>query len=137
MIHRSQVPRVSRVLPILLAATACSEPIAHDPPTPRRLEIDAVGQFGSDSGESGPVDTTGHGSMSGGSGSGVPLRIELGPKDLAKGQVAVKMRIDTAAGTGKLFLDRNEFVATSKRSPKIGDLRVISAKAMVVCPPDA
>jgi len=43
---------------------------------------------------------------------GVPLRIELGPKDLAKGQVAVKMRIDTAAGTGKLFLDRNEFVAT-------------------------
>ena len=42
---------------------------------------------------------------------GVPMRIELGPKDLAKGQVCAKMRIDTAAGSGKEFLPQAEFVA--------------------------
>lgn len=45
---------------------------------------------------------------------GVPLRIELGPKDLEKAQVAVKMRVDTEAGKGKEFIDRNTFVATIK-----------------------
>lgn len=43
---------------------------------------------------------------------GVPMRIELGPKDLEKGQVCVKMRVDGPAGTGKQFLDRATFVAT-------------------------
>ncbi|MCB9751297.1 MAG: proline--tRNA ligase [Myxococcales bacterium] len=43
---------------------------------------------------------------------GVPLRVELGPRDLAKGQVCVKMRLDTAAGAGKEFLPEAEFVAT-------------------------
>jgi prolyl-tRNA synthetase len=41
---------------------------------------------------------------------GVPLRIELGPKDLAKGQVCAKMRVETAAGAGKEFLPQAEFV---------------------------
>jgi len=45
---------------------------------------------------------------------GVPVRVELGPKDLAKGQVCVKMRVDTAAGRGKEFIAQNEFVATIK-----------------------
>lgn len=43
---------------------------------------------------------------------GVPLRVELGPKDLEKGQVCVKMRIDTAAGSGKEFIPQTEFLAT-------------------------
>jgi prolyl-tRNA synthetase len=43
---------------------------------------------------------------------GVPVRIELGPKDLAKGQVCVKMRVDTAAGSGKEFVSEAEFIAT-------------------------
>jgi prolyl-tRNA synthetase len=45
---------------------------------------------------------------------GVPMRIELGPKDLEKGQVCVKMRVDTEAGAGKQFIAENEFVATAK-----------------------
>ncbi len=43
---------------------------------------------------------------------GVPMRIELGPKDLEKGQVCVKMRVDSEAGSGKEFLPRDEFVGT-------------------------
>jgi prolyl-tRNA synthetase len=46
---------------------------------------------------------------------GVPLRIELGPKDLEQGQVAIKMRIDTAAGAGKEFIPRDTFVATLRQ----------------------
>ncbi|HET6583637.1 MAG TPA: His/Gly/Thr/Pro-type tRNA ligase C-terminal domain-containing protein, partial [Nannocystaceae bacterium] len=46
---------------------------------------------------------------------GVPLRIELGPKDLDKGQVCVKMRIDGAAGSGKEFIAEPEFVATIRQ----------------------
>ncbi|MBC8073927.1 MAG: proline--tRNA ligase [Deltaproteobacteria bacterium] len=42
---------------------------------------------------------------------GVPMRIEVGPKDLDKGQVCVKMRVDTAAGAGKQFLPEAEFLA--------------------------
>jgi prolyl-tRNA synthetase len=45
---------------------------------------------------------------------GVPMRIELGPKDLEKGQVCVKMRVDTAAGRGKEFLARGEFLAGAR-----------------------
>jgi prolyl-tRNA synthetase len=43
---------------------------------------------------------------------GVPMRIELGPKDLDSGQVCVKMRVDTEAGRGKEFIPRDRFVAT-------------------------
>ena len=46
---------------------------------------------------------------------GVPMRIELGPKDLEKGQVCVKMRVDTPAATGKQFLAQTEFIATAKQ----------------------
>ncbi|MEZ4385826.1 MAG: proline--tRNA ligase [Nannocystaceae bacterium] len=42
---------------------------------------------------------------------GVPVRVEIGPKDLAKGQVCVRMRVDTAAGSGKEFLAEDEFLA--------------------------
>jgi prolyl-tRNA synthetase len=42
---------------------------------------------------------------------GVPMRIELGPKDLDKGQVCVKMRVDSAAGKGKEFVAEAEFLA--------------------------
>jgi len=42
---------------------------------------------------------------------GVPLRIELGPKDLEKGQVCAKMRVDSAAGTGKEFVSEAQFLA--------------------------
>jgi prolyl-tRNA synthetase len=45
---------------------------------------------------------------------GVPMRIELGPKDLDKGQVCVKMRVDTEAGRGKEFIPQAEFVAGAK-----------------------
>lgn len=45
---------------------------------------------------------------------GVPLRIELGPKDLQKGQVCVKMRVDTEAGRGKEFIPEAQFLATVK-----------------------
>ncbi len=41
---------------------------------------------------------------------GVPMRIELGPRDLDKGQVCVKMRVPTAAGEGKEFLDEKAFL---------------------------
>jgi prolyl-tRNA synthetase len=41
---------------------------------------------------------------------GVPIRIELGPKDLDKGQVCVKMRVPTAAGEGKEFIPIDTFV---------------------------
>ena len=41
---------------------------------------------------------------------GVPMRIELGPRDIEKGQVCVKMRVGTAAGEGKEFLDETAFV---------------------------
>ena len=43
---------------------------------------------------------------------GVPLRVELGPRDLEKGQVCLRMRVDSAAGEGKVFLPEDEFVAT-------------------------
>ncbi len=42
---------------------------------------------------------------------GVPMRIELGPRDLEKGQVCVKMRTETAAGSGKEFLSEADFIA--------------------------
>ena len=45
---------------------------------------------------------------------GVPMRIELGPKDLDKGQVCFKMRVDGPAGTGKQFVPEAEFLATAK-----------------------
>jgi prolyl-tRNA synthetase len=41
---------------------------------------------------------------------GVPMRIELGPRDLAKGQVCVKMRVPTAAGEGKEFIPETDFI---------------------------
>jgi prolyl-tRNA synthetase len=41
----------------------------------------------------------------------VPVRVELGPKDLAKNQVCVKMRVDTAAGSGKEFVPEADFIA--------------------------
>ena len=43
---------------------------------------------------------------------GVPVRVELGPKDLDKDQVCVKMRVDSAAGKGKEFIPQAQFVAT-------------------------
>src|SRR6266545_5407952 len=43
---------------------------------------------------------------------GVPVRIELGPRDVAKGQVVAKMRADSEAGRGKEFVPEAEFVAT-------------------------
>jgi prolyl-tRNA synthetase len=46
---------------------------------------------------------------------GVPMRIELGPKDLDKGQVCVKMRIETTAGKGKEFVTEAEFLATVQK----------------------
>ena len=48
---------------------------------------------------------------------GVPMRIELGPKDLEKGQVCVKMRVDTGGvgGNGKEFVAEAEFVANAKQ----------------------
>ena len=42
---------------------------------------------------------------------GVPMRIELGPRDLDKGQVCVKMRVDSPAGEGKQFLAEEAFVS--------------------------
>lgn len=46
---------------------------------------------------------------------GVPMRIELGPKDLDKGQVCFKMRVDGPAGTGKQFVPEAEFLATAQQ----------------------
>ena len=43
---------------------------------------------------------------------GVPIRIELGPKDLAKGQVCVKMR---TGSDKKEFLAETEFLATARQ----------------------
>lgn len=43
---------------------------------------------------------------------GVPIRIELGPKDLAKGQVCVKMR---TGSDGKEFVAESEFLATARQ----------------------
>jgi len=43
---------------------------------------------------------------------GVPMRIELGPRDLEKGQVCVKMRVNSPAGEGKEFLPEEAFVST-------------------------
>jgi prolyl-tRNA synthetase len=45
---------------------------------------------------------------------GVPMRIELGPKDLEAGRVCVKMRIDTAAGAGKELLTEDELVGGAR-----------------------
>jgi prolyl-tRNA synthetase len=45
---------------------------------------------------------------------GVPMRIELGPKDLEKGQVCVKMRVETEAGSGKEFIPEGEFIETMR-----------------------
>jgi prolyl-tRNA synthetase len=42
---------------------------------------------------------------------GVPVRIELGPRDVAKGQVVAKMRVDSEAGRGKEFVPEAELVA--------------------------
>ncbi len=42
---------------------------------------------------------------------GVPVRIELGPRDVAKGQVVAKMRVDSEAGKGKEFVPEAELVA--------------------------
>ena len=44
---------------------------------------------------------------------GVPMRIELGPKDLDKGQVCVKMRVDTkgVGGRGKEFVSEDAFIS--------------------------
>ncbi len=42
---------------------------------------------------------------------GVPVRIELGPRDLDKGQVCAKMRVATAAGSGKEFIPEQEFIS--------------------------
>jgi prolyl-tRNA synthetase len=41
---------------------------------------------------------------------GVPVRIELGPRDVAKGQVVAKMRTDTEAGRGKEFVPEADLV---------------------------
>ncbi|MCA9681708.1 MAG: proline--tRNA ligase [Myxococcales bacterium] len=61
---------------------------------------------------------------------GVPMRIELGPKDLEKGQVCVKMRVDTPAATGKQFLSEQEFVATAgQRLLAFQDALLEAAKA--------
>ncbi|RMG99892.1 MAG: proline--tRNA ligase [Deltaproteobacteria bacterium] len=46
---------------------------------------------------------------------GVPLRIELGPKDLEKDQVCTKLRVDTPVQSGKAFVPRAEFVATARK----------------------
>jgi prolyl-tRNA synthetase len=46
---------------------------------------------------------------------GVPIRIELGPKDLEKGQVCVKMRVATAAGSGKEFIPEAQFLETARK----------------------
>ena len=43
---------------------------------------------------------------------GVPVRLELGPRDLDKGQVCVKMRTGRGDRAGKQFLAENEFIAT-------------------------
>jgi prolyl-tRNA synthetase len=43
---------------------------------------------------------------------GVPVRVELGPRDVAKNQVVAKMRVDSEAGRGKEFAPEAEFVAT-------------------------
>jgi len=64
---------------------------------------------------------------------GVPLRIELGPKDLEQGQVAVKMRIDTEAGRGKEFVPRDEFVRTlPTRLLRYQDALLAAARARLV-----
>ncbi|EDM80140.1 prolyl-tRNA synthetase [Plesiocystis pacifica SIR-1] len=46
---------------------------------------------------------------------GVPMRIELGPKDLDKGQVCMKMRVDTPACSGKQFLPEAEFLGSVRQ----------------------
>jgi len=51
---------------------------------------------------------------------GVPMRIELGPRDLESGKVCLKMRVPTTeaeaeAKNGKLFLDRGEFLAGTRQ----------------------
>ncbi|HVI02135.1 MAG TPA: proline--tRNA ligase [Enhygromyxa sp.] len=53
---------------------------------------------------------------------GVPIRIELGPKDLDKGQVCVKMR---AGADKKEFIAEGEFLATAKQ-------RLIDYQAMLL-----
>ncbi|MFO0634206.1 MAG: proline--tRNA ligase [Nannocystaceae bacterium] len=64
---------------------------------------------------------------------GVPMRIELGPKDLDKGQVCVKMRVDSAAGTGKMFIPEAEFIATAKaRLEQYQDELFAQARARMV-----
>jgi prolyl-tRNA synthetase len=45
---------------------------------------------------------------------GVPMRIELGPRDLDQGKVCFKMRVDCAAGKGKVFMDQSEFLASAR-----------------------
>jgi len=61
---------------------------------------------------------------------GVPMRIEHGPKDLDKGQVCVKMRIDTDAVAGKQFLPRDAFLASARdRMRDFQDALLANAKA--------
>lgn len=45
---------------------------------------------------------------------GVPMRIELGPRDIAENKVCVKMRVETQAGAGKEFILETEFLAGLK-----------------------
>ena len=60
---------------------------------------------------------------------GVPVRVELGPKDLEKDQVCVKMRVDSAAGKGKEFLPTAQFVATIvERLTKFQDALLAAAR---------
>jgi prolyl-tRNA synthetase len=58
---------------------------------------------------------------------GVPMRIELGPKDLEKGQVCVKMRAETAAGSGKEFIPTDEFVGKVRERMRTYQDELLSA----------
>jgi prolyl-tRNA synthetase len=61
---------------------------------------------------------------------GVPVRVELGPKDLEKDQVCVKMRIDSEAGKGKEFIPQAQFIATIReRLSKFQDALLAAARA--------
>ncbi len=60
---------------------------------------------------------------------GVPVRVELGPKDLEKDQVCVKMRVDSEAGKGKEFIPTAQFLATVReRLTKFQDALLAAAR---------
>jgi prolyl-tRNA synthetase len=60
---------------------------------------------------------------------GVPVRVELGPKDLEKDQVCVKMRVDSEAGKGKEFIPQAQFIATIReRLTKFQDALLAAAR---------